>query len=68
MRRRRSTRYMTKTTDPFGLGNTLRQFEEIWEIDDAQDPGTPLVTALRAKLIAMENGSCVCRPVTSAPP
>ena len=49
--------YMTKTTDPFGLGSTLRQFEEIWEIDDAQDPGTPLVTALRAKLIAMENGS-----------
>jgi hypothetical protein len=42
--------------DAFAFGSTLRQFEEIWEIADAEDPGTPLVMLLRARLLELENG------------
>ena len=44
------------SADAFAFGSTLRQFEEIWEITDSQDPGTPLVTLLRARLLELENG------------
>jgi hypothetical protein len=46
------------TADPFAFGSTLRQLEEIWEITDPDEPGTPLVTLLRARLLELEDG-CV---------
>ncbi len=42
--------------DAFAFGSTLRQLEEIWEITDPGEPGTPLVTLLRARLLELEDG------------
>jgi tetratricopeptide (TPR) repeat protein len=45
-----------KGVNAFTLGSTLRQLEEIWEIRGPQDPGAPLVTLLRARLLEIEDG------------
>jgi len=47
--------------DPFSVGSTLRQFEEIWEIH-REDPGASLVTLLRARLLEMEDGRVELSP------
>jgi V8-like Glu-specific endopeptidase/tetratricopeptide (TPR) repeat protein len=47
----------------FNLGSTLRQLQEIWELDDT--PGTPgnqLLALLRARLVELERGSVVLAP------
>ncbi|CAH2402739.1 serine protease [Mesorhizobium escarrei] len=46
----------------FALGSTLRQFEEIWELDEPGHPGGKLLTLLRARLVEVESGSIVLQP------
>jgi V8-like Glu-specific endopeptidase len=45
----------TKTT-AFALGSTLRQFTELWELDQQGEQGHGIVEALRAALLAKEGG------------
>jgi S1-C subfamily serine protease len=46
----------------FALGSTLRQFEEIWQLDQPGHPGRPLLTLVRASLVEKEKGSIVLKP------
>jgi V8-like Glu-specific endopeptidase len=45
----------TKTT-AFALGGTLRQFTELWQLDQQGERGHGIVEALRAALLAKEGG------------
>ena len=44
-------------TSAFSLGSTLRQFEQVWELDTPGHPGQTLLTVLRARLIEVEQGA-----------
>ena len=44
-------------TSAFSLGSTLRQFEQVWELDTPGHPGQALLTVLRARLIEVEQGA-----------
>jgi Trypsin-like peptidase domain/Tetratricopeptide Repeats-Sensor len=46
----------------FNIGSTLRQFEEIWELDNRGDGARELLFILRARLTEVENGSVSVRP------
>jgi V8-like Glu-specific endopeptidase len=43
-------------TTAFALGGTLRQFTELWELDQQGERGHGIVEALRAALLAKEGG------------
>jgi tetratricopeptide (TPR) repeat protein len=49
-------------TSAFSLGSTLRQLEEVWELDAPGHPGQPLLTVLRARLIEVEQGAVTLQP------
>jgi hypothetical protein len=42
--------------DAFELASTLRQLTEVWELDESQRRGGPLVTLLKAALLREEGG------------
>lgn len=47
----------------FNLGSTLRQFTEVWNLEDDQDRrGRGIVSALRAKLMSMPGGQLDLNP------
>jgi V8-like Glu-specific endopeptidase len=45
-----------KSTMAFALGGTLRQFTELWQLDQQGERGHGIVEALRAALLAKEGG------------
>jgi V8-like Glu-specific endopeptidase len=45
-----------KKTTAFALGGTLRQFTELWQLDQQDERGHGIVEALRAALLSRENG------------
>ncbi len=49
-------------TSAFSLGSTLRQLEQIWELDAPGHPGQPLLTMLRARLVEVEQGAVMLPP------
>lgn len=49
-------------TSAFSLGSTLRQFEQVWELDTPGHPGQPLLTMLRARLVEVEQGAVTLPP------
>jgi V8-like Glu-specific endopeptidase len=63
-----------KNTTAFALGGTLRQFTELWQLDQQGERGHGIVEALRAALLAKEGGRLemssdqVRRSLDAAPP
>ena len=49
-------------TSAFSLGSTLRQFEQVWELDTPGHPGQSLLTMLRARLVEVEQGAVTLPP------
>jgi Trypsin-like peptidase domain/MAP3K TRAFs-binding domain len=43
-------------TKAFHLGSTLRQFEEVWNLEQADESGQNILTLLRASLLEKEGG------------
>ncbi len=48
--------YVGSDADAFEISSTLRQFEQIWELDDQQEPGRSLLPLLRARLLEAAGG------------
>lgn len=42
-----------ESIDAFALGSTLRQFTEVWQLDDDEEHGQPLLDILRARLLTL---------------
>jgi hypothetical protein len=43
-------------TNPFELGSTIRQLEEVWQLDAKQRPAGQILLFLKAQLLAKEGG------------
>jgi hypothetical protein len=43
-------------TDAFAIASTLRQLEEIWQLDEGKGPGRSLLPLLRSQLLRRANG------------
>lgn len=48
--------YIGSDADAFEISSTLRQFEQLWELDGQQEPGRTLLTLLRARLLEADGG------------
>jgi len=48
--------------DAFEVSSTLRQFEEVWRLTDADPPGSTILPLLRAARLRGENGSARVTP------
>ncbi len=46
--------YLAAKADAFELGSTLRQLQEVWDLDAAIDPGARLIPVLQAALLDRE--------------
>ena len=51
-----------KDADAFEVASTLRQFEEVWQLNDATAPCPQLLPILRAALLRREGGSLRLEP------
>ena len=50
------------TADSFEIGSTLRQLEEIWQLNDSSDPGRSLLPLLRCALMQRDGASLLRDP------
>ncbi len=50
-------RYLAVEANAFAYGSTLRQLEEVWQLDAASKPGSLLLPMLRARILQQEGGA-----------
>ncbi|MBC7924563.1 MAG: trypsin-like peptidase domain-containing protein, partial [Bryobacteraceae bacterium] len=48
--------------DAFEIASTLRQFREVWELEELTPPGSAILPVLRSALLKREGGDVVFRP------
>lgn len=53
-------------TDAFEIGSTLRQLEEIWELNDREEPGLSILPMMRSALLQREGGALSFNPQKAA--